>query len=62
MARPSRLLLLLACLAAGLAIGLLGSFLTGDTAWYLAVPAAIGLGWLFVADPTQCEPQDRRKR
>ena len=62
MSRPSRLVLLLACLAAGLAIGMLGSSLTGDAAWYLAVPAAIALGWLFVADPTQCQPRDRHER
>ncbi|MDH5540585.1 MAG: hypothetical protein OEY03_14385 [Rhizobacter sp.] len=57
--RPSirRLGWLLVCLAAGLAVGVAGSLVTGAQAWYLAVPAAIAIGWLFVADPTQCAPR-----
>lgn len=51
-----RLLLLLALLGAGLAIGLLGSWLSGSPLWYLAIPVALAAGWLRVADPTQCLP------
>jgi hypothetical protein len=50
----ARLALLLACTAAGLAVGALGLWLTGSGAGFLAVPAAVAVGWLFVADPTAC--------
>jgi hypothetical protein len=51
-----RLALLLACSALGAGIGAVGQWLTGDGRWYLALPAVIALGWLFVADPTRCQP------
>ncbi len=51
-----RLGLLLVCLAAGIAVGAWGSAWAGSAAWYLAIPIALGIGWLFVADPTQCMP------
>lgn len=54
-----RLVLLLACLAAGLGVGVWGSAWAGSAAWYLAIPIALGIGWLFVADPTQCLPPGR---
>lgn len=53
--RGRRLLLLLACLAAGAAVALVGSWLIPAQAWWLAVPAAVAIGWLGVADPTRCE-------
>lgn len=56
MNRRGRVWLLLACLAAGATIGTLGLWLSGSSAWFLAVPAAVALGWLFVADPTDCTP------
>jgi len=46
----------LACVFAGLVIAVIGGWLSGSTVWYLAVPAAIAVGWLFLADPTECEP------
>ena len=46
--------LLCVCLVAGLGIGFAGQALTGDSAWFLALPACIAAGWFFVADPTQC--------
>lgn len=52
-----RLILLLALLAAGVAIGVLGHRMSGSALWYLAVPVALAAGWLRVADPTQCQPQ-----
>jgi hypothetical protein len=52
--RRVRLLLLLAC--AGMVAGAAGHLLTGAQAWYLALPAALAAGWLFVADPTHCTP------
>lgn len=53
---PIRLACLIACFLAGLAIGYIGDTLTGSQAWYLAIPAALAVGWLFLADPTRCEP------
>ncbi|HEY0857147.1 MAG TPA: hypothetical protein VGE16_08825 [Albitalea sp.] len=46
---------LLVCVALGLAVALAGVFISGHPMWYVAVPAAVALGWLFVADPTACE-------
>lgn len=50
---------LLACIAVGALVGVVGSVLTGSDLWYLAVPVAIAAVWMFVADPTQCEPARR---
>lgn len=52
----SRMLLLLALLAAGAAVGVLGQWLSGSALWYLAIPLALAAGWLWVADITQCVP------
>jgi len=52
---------LLACLAAGGIVGAVGSALTGSDLWYLAIPVAIAGAWLFVADPTECEPTRGRR-
>ncbi len=49
-----RLLLLLACVVAGLIIGVIGQHMTAQEAWFLAVPVCIALGWLFVANPDEC--------
>lgn len=49
-----RLALLLACLGAGSLVAWLGHRLSGDQIWVLAVPAALAVGWWFVADPTRC--------
>lgn len=51
-----RLLWLLACVAVGAGIGAAGAALTGETAWYLAIPAVVALGWLVLANPAECEP------
>ena len=57
-----RRIALLALLAAlGTAAGAVGAHLTGSDAWYLAIPGAIGLGWLFVARPTECVPVSDRE-
>ena len=56
----TRLAVLLACFFAGLAIALVGESLTGHQEWYLAIPAILAVGWLFLADPTKCEPQARK--
>jgi hypothetical protein len=52
------------CLAAGLGVGTGGQWLTGNAAWFLAVPACVAVGWFFLADPQQCLPETapRRKR
>jgi hypothetical protein len=51
-----RLALLLVCLAAGAAVGAWGAAWSGSGAWWLAIPVALGIGWMAVADPTQCTP------
>lgn len=55
-----RLAWLLACMGVGTLVGFVGSAVSGNTVWYLAVPAAVAAGWLFFADPTQCEPSVQR--
>jgi hypothetical protein len=56
----TRLLLLLGCSSAGLLAGLGGQYFTGSSAWFLAVPACIAAGWLFVANPAECLPPGER--
>ena len=55
-----RLLLLCACLVGGCAIGVVGQYFAGSSAWFLAVPALVLVAWFFVADPTRCLPSDER--
>lgn len=50
-----RLLWLLACTALGLAIGLIGYHFTSSPKWFLALPAALAIGWLFFANPDECQ-------
>jgi hypothetical protein len=52
--RARRFVLLAACVLGGLAVGIAGRAVSGDDAWFLALPAAVALGWLFVGDPTRC--------
>ena len=49
-----RFALLLACLAAGSAVGTAGHWISGDARWYAAIPLVLVAAWWFVADPTQC--------
>ena len=59
---PGRRIAGLVLLAAlGTAVGYLGARFTGSDTWYLAIPAAIGLGWLVVARPDQCTPLNDRE-
>ena len=51
-----RITLLLLATSLGSLVGLLGLHFTDSQAWFLAVPALIGVGWLFTADPTACQP------
>ncbi|MDH5538099.1 MAG: hypothetical protein OEY03_01730 [Rhizobacter sp.] len=51
-----RFVWLLVCIAVGLGVAAVGKLLTGSSAWALAVPLAIAIGWLFIADPTRCVP------
>lgn len=55
-----RLFWLLACICIGTLIGFVGSTVSGNDIWYTAVPAAVAVGWLFFADPSQCEPPAQR--
>lgn len=50
---------LLGCFAVGGIVGLVGSTLTGSDLWYLAIPIAVAFVWMFVANPTECEPAHR---
>lgn len=55
-----RLAWLAGCMVAGLAIGLVAQAFGGSSAWFLAVPVCVALGWLALADPTQCMPPAQR--
>lgn len=57
-----RLFWLLACTALGLGIGLVGNHLTGDQRWFLALPLALAAGWLFFANPAECQHGQSCKR
>ena len=57
----SRLVWFLACLSAGAATGMAGAWFTGNPYWYLAIPAALALGWLWVANPEECTPPATRR-
>jgi len=50
-----RLAWLIACVGIGTLIGFVGSALSGNQIWYIAIPAAMAIGWLFFADPSQCD-------
>jgi hypothetical protein len=50
---------LLALTGAGAALGASGVWLTGSDAWWVAVPTAVALGWVFLANPLVCEAQRR---
>lgn len=56
----SRVLLLGGCIVAGSIVGVVGQYLSGSSAWFLAVPALLAVGWLFVANPTECLPPVER--
>lgn len=51
-----RLAALLALLAEGAVIAAAGLWLGGSQMWVLAVPAALALGWLALANPQACAP------
>lgn len=56
-----RLVWMLACVFAGLVIAIIGNSLSGRSVWYLAIPAVVAVGWLFLADPTECEPPPNKR-
>jgi hypothetical protein len=49
-----RLILLVFTLGVGLAIGWFGQWLTGEAAWFLAIPGALAIVWFRVADTRLC--------
>lgn len=57
----NRLAWLAGCLSAGAAVGMAGAWFTGNPYWYLAIPAALALGWLRVANPEECTPPATRR-
>ena len=56
-----RLAWLLACVFAGAVIAIIGSSLSGSSVWYVAIPAIVAIGWLFLANPTECEPPSHKR-
>lgn len=57
----NRLAWFVLCLSAGAAAGMAGVWCTGNPSWYLAIPAALALGWLRVANPDECTPPATRR-
>ena len=55
-----RFILLGVCLVAGSATGVLGAFVTDSEWWYVSVPIALALGWLWVGTPEQCTRAERK--
>lgn len=55
-----RLAWLLACVFAGVVIAIIGNSLWGSSVWYVAIPAVVAIGWLFLANPTECEPPSHK--
>ena len=45
---------LLAVLGTGALLGAAGHWLTGSQHWFLALPGALAVGWLFLANPLAC--------
>ncbi len=56
-----RLAWLSACVFAGLIVAVVGSSLSDSPVWYVAIPAVVAVGWLFLANPTECEPPPRKR-
>jgi len=56
-----RLAWLVACIVVGLVVAVIGNAFSASPLWYASIPAAIAIGWLFVANPTTCEPPSRRR-
>lgn len=52
---------LLACVGVGALVGVVGSAFTGNAYWYVAIPALVAVGWLFLANPSECEPSAARR-
>jgi len=52
---------LLVCVFAGVVIAIIGNSLSGSSVWYVAIPAVVAIGWLFLANPTECEPSLRKR-
>lgn len=57
----NRLAWFLVCLAAGAAAGMAGAWFTGNPYWFIAIPAALAVGWLFVANPDECTPSSAHR-
>lgn len=57
----NRLAWFVVCLLAGAAAGMAGAWFTGNPYWFLAIPAALAIGWLFVANPDECTPPATRR-
>ncbi len=52
-----RAIALVAVLSSGALVGAAGSWLSGSQLWFLAIPGALAVGWLFLANPLACTPE-----
>jgi hypothetical protein len=50
-----RALLLVGCLGLGSVVGAIGTQASGSDWWYVAIPAAVAMGWLLVANPVRAD-------
>jgi len=57
----ARTLALLAVLAAGALLGAAGEWLSGSQYWFLAIPVALALGWLLLANPLACTAESQAR-
>jgi len=57
----TRLRWLIACVLGGAGVAAVGHAWSGHQAWYLALPAAIALGWLFFGTPHECATPGARR-
>jgi hypothetical protein len=54
-----RAMALLVLLATGGVLGTTGAWLTGSQYWFAAIPATLAVGWLVLANPLACQPEQR---
>lgn len=54
-----RAVLLVGCVGLGGVVGFLGAQSSGSDWWYVAIPGAVAVGWLLVANPENCAPRKR---
>jgi hypothetical protein len=56
-----RLAWLLTCVLVGLVIAAIGNSLSESPVWYVAIPVVVAIGWMFLANPTECTPASHQQ-